>query len=68
MSMKMVCLSNFLNMNIENIMNADKTVSREYQIPELVDLNSISEAQATPTPCTNGSGNGYSCSSGTSAL
>jgi len=55
-------------MNIENIMNADKTVSREYQIPELVDLNSISEAQATPTPCTNGSGNGYSCSSGTSAL
>lgn len=53
-------------MKNEDIINADKTVGKEYQAPELIDLNNLSEAQAIPTQCSNGSGNGFSCNSGTS--
>ncbi|NWJ52261.1 MAG: hypothetical protein HXX14_15500 [Bacteroidetes bacterium] len=53
-------------MENNNVKITDKTVSDEYQIPELVDLNNISETQATNPHCTNGSSNGFSCSSGTS--
>ncbi|NWJ52259.1 MAG: hypothetical protein HXX14_15490 [Bacteroidetes bacterium] len=44
---------------------ADKTVGKEYQVPELIDLNNISGAQATPGfTCSNGSAAGSSCSTG----
>ena len=46
---------------------SDQTVVKEYQIPELVDLNGIGEAMGTPPVlCTNGSGNSFSCDTGTS--
>jgi len=51
-------------MENNNVINADKTVIKEYQVPELVDLNSINEAQAGGGACSNGSSAGVSCTSG----
>ena len=53
--------------NIENGILTDQAVGKEYQIPELVDLNSIREtmgdAGCTPgsaaSGCSVGSGDGY---------
>jgi len=53
-------------MEKNNVINADKTVCKEYQVPELIDLNNLNEAEALPPQCANGSGNGFSCNSGTS--
>ena len=36
----------------DNMILSDQTVGKEYQIPELVDLNSVSEAMCV---CENGS-------------
>ena len=52
-------------MENNNVMNADKTVREEYQTPELVDLNNMGEAQASPSsPCSSGSSPSGSCLSG----
>ena len=40
--------------NNDNMIISDQTVGKEYQIPELVELNSINEAMGAPG-CTNGS-------------
>ena len=54
-------------MENNNMILSDQTVVKEYQIPELVDLNGIGEAMGTPPVlCTNGSGNSFSCDTGTS--
>ena len=47
--------------NIEK--KGNKPQSKEYQIPELVDLNSISEAMGTNN-CINGSSASGTCASG----
>ncbi len=39
----------------------DQTVSKEYQIPELVDLNGVNEALAD---CVPGSGDSFVCENG----
>ena len=53
--------------NNENKVLPNQRVGKEYQVPELVDLNSIGEAKGTPPPpaCYNGSGNSSGCSPGT---
>ena len=51
--------------NSENNVLSDQTVVKEYQIPELVDLNSVAGASGLNL-CISGSGNGSSCGSGTS--
>jgi hypothetical protein len=49
-------------MENNEVILSDQTVSKEYQIPELVDLNSISEAMGQ---CSTGSGNNFSwCATG----
>ena len=50
--------------NNDNLILSDETVSKEYQIPELVDLNSISSAMGA-TECGPGSSATVSCFSGT---
>ena len=52
--------------NNDKTVLTDQTVGKEYQIPELVDLNSIGDAKGTPPPpkCYNGSGNSFGCSPG----
>jgi hypothetical protein len=42
---------------------SEQTVSKEYQIPELVDLKSVSEAMGSQ--CKNGTNDAGSCFSGT---
>ncbi|NWJ52262.1 MAG: hypothetical protein HXX14_15505 [Bacteroidetes bacterium] len=44
-------------------MNTDKTVGKEYQIPELVDLNNINEVLAS-TYCSSGSSPLSACATG----
>ena len=44
-----------------------QTVGKEYQIPELVDLNSVSEAIGGSV-CRNGTGDAGSCGTGTGVL
>ena len=46
--------------NNDNMILSDQTVGKEYQIPELVDLNGIGEANAI---CSSGSA-GFPCSNG----
>ena len=50
--------------NNENNVLSDQRVIKEYQIPELVDLNSVGEATGFIL-CLPGSGNGFSCDAGT---
>ena len=49
--------------NNDNMVLSDQTVGKEYQIPELVDLNGIGEAEGVIL-CRNGSGNVASCGTG----
>jgi hypothetical protein len=42
---------------------SDQPIGKEYQIPELVDLNSIGESMGL-LPCRNGSGDSSTCGSG----
>ena len=49
--------------NNENKVLSDKKLVKEYQIPELVDLNSVAEASGIIL-CINGSGNASSCGTG----
>ena len=49
--------------NNDKVVLSDQTVGKEYQIPELVDLNGIGEVMGIPA-CNNGSGNGYGCGIG----
>ena len=53
-------------MEKNNIIPSEQTVSKEYQTPELIDLNSINEAMGTSIAiCHNGSTPGSSqCGSG----
>ena len=53
--------------NTDKMVLSDETVGKDYQIPELVDLNGIGEAKGSPPPpaCYNGSGNSSGCSPGT---
>ena len=53
------------NMKNNHMIIADKKVSKEYQKPELVDLNEIEGTQAA---CTAGSGDYESCTAGNSAM
>ena len=43
---------------------SEQTLSKEYQIPELIDLNSVREAMGIPSNCTPGSSALNICSSG----
>ena len=43
--------------NNDNMILTDQSIGKEYQIPELVDLNSVSETMGG-APCINGSGAG----------
>jgi hypothetical protein len=45
---------------------SDQPIGKEYQIPELVDLNSIGEASGF-IKCINGTGNDITCDSGSGA-
>ena len=49
--------------NNENRIITVLAVGKEYQIPELVDLNSIGESMGL-LPCRNGSGDSSTCGSG----
>ena len=51
-------------MGNNNVISADNSGKKEYQIPELVDLNSINEECGLPSWCTNGSSATVSCGSG----
>ena len=53
--------------NNDNMILSSETVGKEYQIPELVDLNSIDGALSSPpASCTNGSAAGFlGCGTGT---
>ena len=51
--------------NNDNIILSDQTVGKEYQIPELVDLNGIGEAMGIDSPCGSGSTPAGLCSTGT---
>ena len=51
--------------NNDNMILSDQTVGKEYQIPELVDLNGIGEAMGIPSPCGSGSTPAGLCSTGT---
>jgi hypothetical protein len=52
-------------MENNNMILSDKTVSKEYQIPELIDLNSVNEAMGgDPSSCGGGSGATTSCGGG----
>jgi hypothetical protein len=46
-----------------NMILSEQTVSKEYQIPELVDLNSVSESNAGGAACTDGS-SAFGCTVG----
>ena len=48
--------------NKDKMVLSDQTVGKEYQIPELVDLNGIGEAVGKS--CSNGSSAGDWCGSG----
>ena len=52
--------------NTDKMVLSDETVGKDYQIPELVDLNGIGEVMGYPAPCNNGSGNSTFCNTGTS--
>ncbi len=52
--------------NNDNMILSDQTAGKEYQIPELVDLNGIGEVMGAPPQCNNGSGNSTFCNTGTS--
>ena len=54
--------------NNDNMILSDQTVSKEYQIPELVDLNSISEAMGEIYRCMPGSSAVSTCGSGSTAV
>ena len=51
--------------NNDNMILTDQSIGKEYQIPELVDLNWVGEANAvcgpgsSPTSCGPGSGDGF---------
>ena len=47
----------------DKIVLTDETVGKEYQIPELVDMNGIGEAKGIPPGCRSGS-TGFPCYSG----
>ena len=49
--------------NNNNTILTDQTVSKEYQIPELVELKSVSEAIGAA--CSPGSSDNNSCDTGT---
>ena len=49
--------------NNDNMILSDQTAGKEYQIPELVDLNIVSEAMGIGG-CASGSHNSYGCTSG----
>jgi hypothetical protein len=53
--------------NNDKTILSGQTVGKEYQIPELVDLNSIDGAMSSPPPsCTSGSSAGiWGCGTGT---
>jgi hypothetical protein len=51
-------------MEKNNMILSDQKVSKEYQIPELVDLNSVGEAMGAV--CSNGSSDLFGCSNGSS--
>ena len=54
-------------MENNNMLLSEQTVSKEYQIPELVDLNRVNEAKGSYS-CHNGSNPGVSqCGSGSHA-
>ena len=50
--------------NNDKMVLSEQPIGKEYQIPELVDLNSIGEASGFIIKCINGSGNDNSCNSG----
>ena len=52
--------------NHDNLVSSDQTDGKEYQIPELVDLNTIDGAQCAPYNCNPGSG-AFACGTGGSA-
>ena len=47
------------------MIHSDQTVNKEYQIPELVDLNSIIETQAADCMSGSGAGLSFNCGMGT---
>ena len=47
----------------DSMILSDETVGKEYQIPELVDLNSVSEAMGLGG-CSSGTGPAGNCTSG----
>ena len=47
-----------------NIILSEQTVTNEYQIPVLVELNSVSEAMGSPVGCHSGTSANHSCFSG----
>jgi hypothetical protein len=49
--------------NNDKMILSEQPIGKEYQIPELVDLNSIGEALGL-LPCRSGSGDIASCGSG----
>ena len=53
-------------MENNNMILSDQTVNKEYQIPELIDLNSVNEAMAGGINCTTGSAPSGSCITGNS--
>jgi hypothetical protein len=53
-------------MKKNEMITSENEVVKEYQIPELFDLNGINETQAFPPICSNGSGDVGACSSGAS--
>ena len=48
----------------DNMILSDKTVGKEYQIPELVDLNSVNEAMGTGPTCLSGTNPSGNCLGG----
>ena len=50
--------------NNEDKVLSGQIVGKEYQIPELVDLNGIGEVMGGDPSCKNGSGNLSSCAIG----
>jgi hypothetical protein len=54
--------------NKDKMVLSDQQIGKEYQIPELVDLNVIGEAIGSPAPaCSNGTNPAGNCTGGSSA-
>ena len=51
-------------MENNNLILSEQKVCKEYQIPELIDLNNVKESVAGELWCTNGSGNIWNCNIG----